>query len=121
MRITSLGYNPVNKQTNEQQNPAFKGTLVGILEDIEKCPHFGSKVREMSFDIMVRARSIADCCLEPFGTKGRKVSMIFDEAGDEYVGGLVKHYETTPAEQTEGLTWSFTPSPKKSENPLLLG
>lgn len=73
----------------------------------------------MSFDIMIKAKSIGGGDLESFGNKGRKVTITFDEAGDEYVSGLVRKYETTPSDQIEGLTWTFTPSPK--QNPLSLG
>lgn len=119
MRITSLGYNPVNQNyTNKQQNPAFKGTLIGILEDLEKCPNFDEFLNAICFGIMRKAKSTIACYTKPYGAKGRKDVINFGELADEYVAGLVERYETTPAEQIEGLTWTFTPSPEKSENPL---
>lgn len=68
----------------------------------------------MSLDLTMKAKSFVTGLTEPFGAKGRKGVIEFDESLDRYVSDMVDDYKTTPSQQIDGLTWTFTPSPKQN-------
>lgn len=56
MRITSLGYSPINQSTknrNQMQNPAFNGKMVILTENLAEVVGHGKRAGEESFRAIV--------------------------------------------------------------------
>jgi hypothetical protein len=120
MKITSLGYSPVNKSTNyenKQQNaPAFKGILIGHVKDASKLGRFDFFKRIKKMQVLIGEETC-----QPVTVTGRFVGMkarfkmIFDATYDKKMAEAVDYWNNLPRNKKRGIRFDFVLDEKDAD------
>lgn len=119
MRITSLGYNPVNQSTNnrnQMQNPAFNGRLEILAENLADVIGPKGLIDERGFDALVAhakeslaaltARAVRPL-VDTIG-QGKKAVIVVEKAADEDAAKVCESYKAQCASgEFQGVAINF--------------
>ena len=113
MKISSLGYNPAIQTTQnskkKQQNPAFKGAIIGITEDAKKGLDLYNLFDELSV-IVAKLTAGTEHAIgflrEQFGNK-TVMSITFDSSFDEKAEAFVNRSNKKFAVKTSDFRFEF--------------